>query len=151
MAGYIEKFAGGKYYEGNKTNGAAAPVVNGTIMVVGATTNYDKFTLPTAADTNSIFLCEGEQMIYDGWDWTAGADIKCYRFRVIADNPYYFVEQNFDIDETQEFDKAMLGVPVGKLMRNHKLINGDVFLTTEVSGTPAAGTAYGVTTAGLIG
>lgn len=143
MAGYMTKLQG-YVYEGELANGASAPIANGALLVLGTSTDADKLVAPASADTTSEFLCKEVTTIYDG--------IVAYRFIVnkLADN-YYFVEQNHEFDETSVYDGPQATTPVGKLLRAHPLVVGEEFITTCVTGTIAAGTAYGVKTDGTIG
>ena len=138
MAGYITKQSG-YLYEGELLNGAAAPVQNGILMVQDGA----NLVLPDA-DTNSKFVCKEVTSIYDG--------VTAYRFIVDKLNKrYYFVENGFDINDSQAYDKRTYTTAVGDELRAHPLLVGDEFVTNMVTGTPAAGTAYGVKADGTIG
>ena len=84
MAGYMTKLQG-YLYEGELTNGAAAAVENGILLVPGTSTNNGKLVAIANADTTSKFLLKEITTIYDG--------VTAYRFVVnkLAAN-YYFVE-----------------------------------------------------------
>lgn len=150
MAGYMTKLQG-YVYEGELVNGAAAPVENGILMVIGTD---NKFVLPTA-DTTTVLLCVEADQIYDGFDLDTRTNVPAYRFKVMSlANPYYFVEQNFKVDpiiHAGAYDMAKFTVAVGELMRNHPLLPGEEFWTTKVTGTPVVGTTYGVKADGTIG
>ena len=138
MAGYITKQSG-YLYEGELLNGAAAPVQNGILMVQDGA----NLVLPDA-DTTSKFVCKEVTSIYDG--------VTAYRFIVEKLNKrYYFVENGFDINDSQAYDKRTYTTAVGDELRAHPLLVGDEFVTNMVTGTPAAGTAYGVKADGTIG
>lgn len=142
MAGYMTKLQG-YVYEGELVNGAADAVPNGILMVQGATTNAGKLVMP-AADTNSKLICKEVTTIYDG--------VTAYRFIVDSlTKRYYFVENGFDINDTQAYDKRTYTTPVGLELRAHPLLVGEEFVTTAVTGTPTVGTAYGVKADGTIG
>ena len=133
----------GYVYEGELVNGLAAPVENGVLLVAGETTNAGKLVAP-AADTTSKFILKEITTIYDG--------IPAYRFIVNKLNAnYYFVENGFDINDSTEYDKRTYTTPVGEFLRAHPLVVGEEFLTTKVTGTLTAGTAYGVKADGSIG
>lgn len=149
MAGYMTKMAGYNY-EGELVNGASAAVKNGVLMLLGTSTNNGKLVFPGSADTTSKFLCKEVTTIYDGLE--GGSAKTAYRFIVdkLAAN-YYFVEQNFPVDETAVYDYTILTTAVGDKLRAHPLQPGDEFVTTCVTGSIAAGTQYGVKTDGTIG
>lgn len=142
MAGYMTKLQG-YIYEGELVNGAADAVPNGILMVQGTGDNANKMVMP-AADTNSKFICKEVTTIYDG--------VTAYRFIVDAvAKRYYFVENGFDINDSQAYDKRTYTTAVGAELRAHPLLVGEEFVTTAVTGTPAVGTAYGVKADGTIG
>ena len=139
MAGYMTKLQG-YVYEGELANGAADAVENGILMVQ----NGDALELPSAEST-SKFICKEVTTIYDG--------TVAYRFIVDKLNKrYYFVENgNEYFNDQAEYDNRAHAVPVGELLRAHPLLVGEEFVTTKVTGTPVAGTAYGVQADGSIG
>lgn len=142
MAGYMTKLQG-YVYEGELVNGAADAVPNGILMVQGATTNAGKLVMP-AADTTTKLICKEVTTIYDG--------VTAYRFIVDSLNKrYYFVENGFDINDAQAYDKRTYTTPVEAELRAHPLLVGEEFVTTAVTGTPTVGTAYGVKADGTIG
>ncbi len=132
-------------YTGEHVNGADAAVGNGIVMLMGTSTNAGKMVLPSSADTTSKFLCVEVGTIYDG--------VTAYRFVVNKLNDaYYFIENEFEyFNDSEAYDNRNHTVPVGELLRAHPLQVGDEFWTTAVTGTIAAGTAYGVKTDGTIG
>ena len=142
MAGYMTKLQG-YVYEGELVNGAADAVENGILMVAGTAANAGKLVMP-AADTNSKLLCKEVTTIYDG--------ITAYRFVVdsLAKN-YYFVENGFDTNTSAAYDNRVYTTAVGAELRAHPLLVGEEFVTDKVTGTPVAGTAYGVKADGTIG
>lgn len=142
MAGYMQKLQG-YVYEGSLVNGAAAAVENGILMVQGTSTNVGKLVLPSA-DTTTKLICKEVTTIYDG--------TPAYVFIVdsLADR-YYFIENGFDINDSAEYNKATYTTAVGGYLRAHPLLVGEEFITTKVTGTIAAGTAYGVKADGTIG
>jgi hypothetical protein len=139
MAGYMTKLQG-YVYEGELTNGASDAVKNGILMVQ----NGDKLELPSAEST-SKFICKEVTTIYDG--------VVAYRFLVDKLNKrYYLVENGSEyFNDQAEYDNREHAVPVGELLRAHPLLVGEEFVTDMVTGTPAAGTAYGVQADGTIG
>lgn len=142
MAGYMTKHLG-YLYEGELVNGAAAPVENGVLMVQGTTTNAGKLVLP-AADTDTKLVCKEVTTIYDG--------VVAYRFMVdTLAKRYYFVENGFDINDSQAYDKRVYTTKVGDELRAHPLVVGEEFVTNKVTGTPTVGTAYGVKADGTVG
>jgi hypothetical protein len=142
MAGYVVKHLG-YLYEGELVNGAAAPVENGVLMVQGTTTNAGKLVLP-AADTDTKLVCKEVTTIYDG--------VVAYRFMVdTLAKRYYFVENGFDINDSQAYDKRVYTTKVGDELRAHPLVVGEEFVTDKVTGTPTVGTAYGVKADGTVG
>ena len=142
MAGYVVKHLG-YLYEGELVNGAAAPVENGVLMVQGTTTNAGKLVLP-AADTDTKLVCKEVTTIYDG--------VVAYRFMVdTLAKRYYFVENGFDINDSQAYDKRVYTTKVGDELRAHPLVVGEEFVTNKVTGTPTVGTAYGVKADGTVG
>lgn len=143
MAGYMTKLTG-NVFEGELRNGHTAAVENGVLMVPGTGENAGKLVFPTAADTTTTLLLKETCEIYDG--------MKAYRFIVTNLNaPYYFVENQFDINDNEAYDKTAYVTAAGALLRAHPLHLGDEFVTTNVTGTLAAGTAYGVKTDGAVG
>lgn len=139
MAGYMTKMYG-NLYEGEFRNGAAAPVANGTLMVLDTSTM--KLVLP-AADSTTKLLCKEVTTIYDG--------IVAYRIIVDKLNKnYYFVENAQEYNDATEYDIAEYTVPVDGFLRAHPLQVNDEFLVTS-SATLTAGTSYGVLATGLIG
>jgi hypothetical protein len=139
MAGYMTKLQG-YLYEGELTNGADAPVENGILMVLG---DAGKLVLPTA-DTETKLVCKEVTDIYDG--------VVAYRFIVnaLAGN-YYFVENGFEYNDAVAYDLNTYATAAGKLLRAHPIQVGEEFVTNKVTGTPAAGTAYGVKADGTVG
>ena len=143
MAGYMTKLQG-YVYEGELVNGAAAPVENGLLMVEGTSTDVGKLVLPGSADTTTKLICKEITTIYDG--------VVAYRFIVDKLNArYYFVENGFDINDSAAYDKRTYTTAVGDELRAHPLLVGEEFVTTKVTGTIAAGTAYGVKADGTVG
>lgn len=143
MAGYITK-PQGHIYEGELTNGLSTAVGNGTLLVLGTGENKGKLVAPAAADTTSKFVLREVTTIYNG--------TTAYRF--IADTlsaNYYFVECNFDINDSEAYDETAYTTPAGGLLRAHPLVVGEEFVTTVITGTLTEGTAYGVKTDGSIG
>lgn len=143
--GYMTKLQG-YVYEGRWSNGAAAAVPNGLLMVQGTSTNVDKLVLPGSADTTTKFMCTEVTDIYGG--------VTAYRFVVdTLAKRYYFVEneRQFNVEDYQEYDKRNYTQPVGELMRAHPLLVGEEFVTNNVTGTIAAGSTYGVKADGTIG
>ena len=142
MAGYMQKLQG-YVYEGSLENGAAAAVENGILMVQGTSTNVGKLVLPSA-DTTTKLVCKEVTTIYDG--------VTAYVFIVdkLADR-YYFVENGFDINDSEAYDKRTHTTAVGEKLRAHPLLVGEEFVTTKVTGTISAGTAYGVKADGTVG
>lgn len=138
MAGYMTKLQG-YVYEGELVNGASDPVQNGILMVQ----NGDTLELPSAEST-SKFVCKEVTTFYDG--------VVAYRFVVDKLNKrYYLVENGADINDSQAYDKRTYTTAAGELLRAHPLLVGEEFITNMVTGTPAAGTAYGVQADGTIG
>jgi len=138
MAGYMTKLQG-YVYEGELTNGASDPVQNGILMVQ----NGDTLELPSAEST-SKFVCKEVTTFYDG--------VVAYRFVVDKLNKrYYLVENGADINDSQAYDKRTYTTAAGELLRAHPLLVGEEFITDMVTGTPVAGTAYGVQADGSIG
>lgn len=138
MAGYMTKLQS-YVYEGEWENGAANPVPNGIVMVQDG----DKLVLP-AADSTTKFVCKEVTTIYG---------VVGYRFVVDKLNKrYYFVENGMDnFNDGGDYDNREYVTKKGDLLRAHPLIVGDEFLTNAVTGTPVAGTAYGVQADGTIG
>lgn len=142
MAGYMTKLIG-NVYEGELVNGAAAAVQNGILMAQGTGDNVGKLVLP-AADSTTKLVCKEIGAIYDG--------VTAYRFVVDKLNKrYYFIENGFDINDSLPYDKRTYATPVDGYLRAHPLQIGEEFWTTAVTGTIAAGTAYGVQADGTIG
>lgn len=138
MAGYMTKQTH-NVYEGEYVNGAAAPIENGTLVVIDTTGK--KFVLPEA-DTNSKFLCKEVTTIYDG--------MKAYRMVVQSlAKPYYLVDNQADINDSAEYDATKYATKVGALLRAHPLHIGEEFVVT--AGELVAGTQYGVKETGSIG
>lgn len=139
MAGYMTKMHG-RIYEGEFVNGAAAPVANGTLMVLGA--DGRSLVLP-AADTTSKFLCKEVTTIYDG--------ITAYRMVANKLNAnYYFVENLPEINDSEAYDVSEVLTPVGKYLRAHPVLTGEEFVATNTA-TLTAGSLYGVKATGLVG
>jgi len=140
-SGYMTKLSG-YIYEGEMVNGAAAPVPNGTIMVQDATDPL-KLVLPTA-DTTTKFVCKEVTTIYDQVGYRFVVDTLAKR--------YYFVENGMDdFNDGGEYDNQNYVTKVGALLRAHPLLVGEEFVSNAVTGTPAAGTAYGVKADGTVG
>ena len=121
-------------------NGAAAPVKNGTLMVMDATGT--KLVLPTADNTTKLIAKE-ITTLYDG--------MPAVRFVVNKlNNAYYFVENGFTGNTAAEYDAREVETAVGAFLRAHPLTVGDEFVVaTDLQAT--VGTAYGVLATGLIG
>lgn len=82
--------------------------------------------------------------IYDG--------VVAYRFVVNKLNGnYYFVENGFEYDSNAVYDLTTYTTPAGKLLRAHPIRVGEEFVTNMVTGTPVAGTEYGVQADGTVG
>lgn len=142
MAGYMTKLQG-YLYEGELTNGHTEGVENGVLMVQGTGADAGKLMLP-AADAETKLLCKEVTDIYDG--------VVAYRFVVnkLGGN-YYFVENGFEYDPNATYDLTTYKTAAGKLLRAHPIQVGEEFVTNQVTGTPAAGTEYGVQADGTIG
>lgn len=141
MAGYMTKLQG-YVYEGELTNGAAAAVENGVLMVPATSTNIGKLVLPSA-DTTTKLLCKEVTNIFG---------LTAYRFIVNKLNAnYYLVENGFDVNSDEEYDESTCATKPGKFLRAHPLVVGEEFVTTKVTGTPVAGTEYGVKADGTVG
>lgn len=138
MAGYMTTLQS-NVFKGTLTNGAATPVENGTLMVLDATGT--KLVLP-AADTTSKFVCLEKTEIFDG--------IEAYvvSAQTLA-KPYYFVENNADINDSEAYDTRYYATPVGGFLRAHPVLVGDEFKVTVPSAL-TVGTAYGVNNKGQI-
>ena len=142
MAGYMTKLQG-YLYEGELVNGAADAVENGVLMVLGSGDDAGKLKLPQE-DAETKLLCKEVTDIYDG--------IPAYRFIVNKLNGnYYFVENGFDFNVNQSYDLTTYATANGKLLRAHPIQVGEEFVTNKVTGTPAAGTEYGVHADGTVG
>lgn len=142
MAGYMTKLQG-YLYEGELVNGAADAVENGILMVLGSGDDAGKLMLPQE-DAETKLLCKEVTDIYDG--------IPAYRFIVNKLNGnYYFVENGFDFDVNQSYDLTTYATANGKLLRAHPIQVGEEFVTNKVTGTPVAGTEYGVHADGTVG
>jgi len=139
VAGYMTKLQG-YVYEGELVNGTNAPVKNGIIMVQDG----NSLVLPSAESTTK-FICKEVTTIYDG--------MVAYRFIVDKLNKrYYFVENGSEyFNDQAEYDNREHAVPADLELRAHPLLVGDEFVTTMVTGTPVAGTSYGVQADGTIG
>ena len=141
MAGYMTKLQG-YVYEGELVNGAAAPVENGLLMVQGTSTNKGKLVFGSADTTTKLLLKEVTTIF----------GVPAYRFVVNKLNAnYYFVENGFDVNDSEAYDETIYAVPVGKYLRAHPLVVGDEFVTTKITGTLTAGTEYGVKADGTVG
>ncbi len=141
MAGYMTELHG-YVYVGELVNGAAAPVLNGILMVQGTGANAGKLVLP-AADTTTKFVCKEVTTIYGETGYRFIVDTLAKR--------YYFVENGHDFNDSQEYDNRVYTTAVGDELRAHPLLVGEEFLTNCVTGTPAVGTAYGVKVDGTVG
>lgn len=138
MAGFITKPVT-YVYEGEWVNGAADPVPNGILMVE----KNGKLVLPTA-DTKTKFVCKEVTTIYDG--------VTAYRFVVDALNGrYYFIENGFDINDSEAYDKRTYTTAVDEELRAHPIQLGEEFVTNMVTGTPAKDSSYSVQADGTIG
>ena len=143
MAGFITKHLN-YAYPGEWVNGAAQPVPNGLLMVQGTGDDVDKLVLPGAADTDSKFVCIEDGTIYDG--------MPAKRFVVdkLAKR-YYFVDCEFDINDSMEYDKRTYTTDVGKYLRVHPLEVGEELWSDCITGTIAKGATPGVKADGTIG
>ena len=141
MAGYMTKLQG-YVYEGELVNGTAAAVKNGTILVLGTSTNAGKLVAP-AKDTSAKFLLKE---ICDVEGATG------YRFIANVPNKnYYFVENGYEYNTDETYNTSTYTTPVGALLRAHPILSGEEFVTTEVDGTLTVGTEYNVLASGKIG
>lgn len=142
MAGFMDALQG-YVYEGELVNGENTALTNGMIVAPKLVSGNLVFGLP-AADADTKLLCKEVGTIYDG--------ITAYRFIVnTVGKPAYFVENGFDNGANAEYDNTLYEIKPGKFVRAHRLVVGDEFWTTEVTGTPAVGTEYGVLATGKIG
>ena len=138
MAGYMTKQLH-NVYEGEFANGTAAPIENGTLVVLN--TAGTAMVLP-AADNTSKFLCKEVTTIYDG--------MKAYRMVALAlSKLYYLVDNQADINDSDEYDATRYSTKAGALLRAHPLQVGEEFVVT--AGDLVAGTQYGVLATGLVG
>ena len=138
MAGYMTKLQG-YIYEGEYVNGETDPVENGVLVVI----NNGKMKLPGAADTTTQLICKEVTTIYG---------LPAYRFVVdkLAKN-YFLVENGYEFNDAEEYDLTQYATKPNKFLRAHPLVVGEEFVTTEVTGTIAANTAYGVKADGTVG
>lgn len=137
MAGYMTKQTH-NMYEGTFVNGAANPIENGTLVVIGT---GNAMVLP-AADSTTKFLCKEVTTIYD--------NMKAYRMIVMSlAKPYYLVDNNADVNDGAEYDATRYTTKVGAYLRAHPLHVGEEFVVT--AGELTAGTQYGVLATGLVG
>lgn len=139
MAGYMTILKN-NVYDGSFVNGAAAPVENGTLMVLDTTGT--KLVLP-AADKTTKFLCKEATTLYDG---IAAYDVMC----TDATKLYFLVENQFDINDSEAYDTTKYATPVGALLRAHPVEVGETMRVTS-SETLTAGTSYGVKATGVVG
>lgn len=100
------------------------------------------FNLPDAS-TDNPFVCVEETTIYD--------NMPAYRFKVEGTPGVYIVENGFEDRGVAVFDNTAYEVLPGEYVRAHKLEDGDEFVTDQVTGDIAVGTAYGVLATGMIG
>lgn len=138
MAGYMTVLTHNVYH-GGFTNGETKAVENGTLMVLDSTGT--KLVLPTA-DTTTKILCTEKTTIYD--------TVTAYRCLMV--NPakmYFLVENEFDINDSAEYDTTKYTTDSGKLLRAHPIHAGEEFVVT--AGDLTAGTEYGVLATGLVG
>jgi len=139
MAGYMTILQS-NVFKGTLKNGAAAAVENGTLMVMGA--DGKTLVLPSTADTTSKFVCLEKTELYDG--------IEAYTVEAqsLAKN-YYFVENQFDYNDSEAYDTRTYTTETGAYLRAHPLLVGDEFIVT-VPAALTVGTTYGVNTSGKI-
>lgn len=139
MAGYMTKMFG-NVYEGELTNGAAAAVENGVLMVMGS--DGKTLVLPEA-DTTSKFVAKEKTTLYDG--------IPAVRFVAQQlDKVYYLVENNFDINTSEAYDTTKYVTAKGKYLRAHPVLVGEELCVTTTANV-TEGTTYGVLATGMIG
>ena len=75
-----------------------------------------------------------------------------YRFKVVGDpGNVYLVENGYEERGNIVWDNTEYEVLPGEFVRAHKLVDGDEFVTNQVTGTPAVGTEYGVLATGMVG
>lgn len=138
MAGYMTVLTH-NVYDGRYTNGADNAVENGTLMVLDATGT--KLVLPTA-DSETKILCREKTTIYD--------NVAAYEFVMTETNKMYFlVENEFDINDSAEYDTTKYTTAKDKLLRAHPIHVGESWVAT--AGELTAGTVYGVLATGLVG
>lgn len=131
----------GNIFEGQYRNGAAAPVGNGTLMVLDPATM--KLKLP-AADTTSKFLVTEVTTIYGG---VPAVNVTVEKLA----GRYYFVETMQEYNDATEYDLTEYAVPVDAFVRAHPLEVNDKFYVSTDGATYAAGTSYGVLATGRLG
>lgn len=138
MAGYMTVLTH-NVYNGQYVNGAGKAIENGTLMVLDSTGT--KLVLP-AKDAATKILCNEKTTIYDV--------VTAYTFTLTsAAKLYYLVENEFDINDSAEYDTSKYTTADGKLLRAHPLHLGESWVATAGELTP--GTEYGVTADGLVG
>lgn len=129
MTGYMSVLKN-NVFDGRFLNGAAAPVANGIIMKVNTT--GDKLVLPGSAD--AAFTCIGMPTTADNAVTTIFGAIPAVEYLVTATGAaqYYFVENQFDINDSMAYDTTEYTVAVGKFLRAHPIEAGERFI---VAGT----------------
>ena len=138
MAGYMSVLKN-NVYDGRFANGADSAVANGTIMKVDTTGT--KLVLPGTADTAFKAIAVEKTTIYN--------TIPANEFLITAtgDTQYYLVENDFDINDSAEYDETTYTTAVGALLRAHPIEVGE---RLYADGTSAAGTAVSLKGVGTL-
>lgn len=138
MAGYMTKLMG-YVYDGAHT--AAEKLQNGVLAVIG------EGGVKAAATGDAAFRIapEGKTTL---WGMPAlTLDV------VKACDEVFLVENEWDINDNEEYDTSKYELPAGKLVRMHRLVAGDQFIATvteEVYGAVNEGDAMAIAAGGTV-
>lgn len=138
MAGYMTKLMG-YVYDGAHT--AAEKLQNGVLAVIG------EGGVKAAATGDAVFRIapEGKTTL---WGMPAlTLDV------VKACDEVFLVENEWDINDNEEYDTSKYELPAGKLVRMHRLVAGDQFIATvteEVYGAVNEGDAMAIAAGGTV-
>lgn len=134
MAGYMRKLQGyvynGDYVSGETLeNGVGAAIVtdNGNLVVKKLT-----------AKGNTEFRVHEKTTLW-------GKDALVLDVIKLGGNDEYLVENEWDICEFCNYNTAEYTLPVGKLVRMHRLLEGEQFITDEVAAATFTALAVGDT------
>lgn len=138
MAGYMTKLMG-YVYDGAHI--AAENLQNGVLAVIAA----DGVKAATTSDAAFRVAPEGKTTLWGMPALTLDVTKAC--------DELFLVENEWDINDNEEYDTSKYELKAGKLVRMHRLVAGDQFIMTVAEGVYSAaneGDAMAVAAGGTV-